>query len=89
MYTVSINVNESQLHSINPMLTDHSSITRWIQRLVDSSMLRMAAGHISPIAYSTEEAQSLVTDRLNRLENGEAETVGHDEVKRHMQALLS
>jgi len=89
MCTVSININENQLRNIDPMLTDHGAITRWVQRLVDSSMLRLAAECPSPIAYSTEQARSLVTERLNRLENGQAETVGHDEVKRHMQALLS
>ena len=89
MCTVSVNINENQLRSIDPMLTDHSAITRWVQRLVDSSLLRLAAEHPSPIAYSTEQARSLVTDRLNRLENGLAETVAHDEVKRHIETLLS
>lgn len=89
MCTVSVNINENQLRSIDPMLTDHGAISRWVQRLVDSNMLRLMAERTSPIAYSTEQARSLVTDRLNRLENGQAETVGHDEVKRHMEALLS
>ena len=84
MCTISVNVNESELRSFDPMLTDHDSITRWVQRLVDSNMQRLAAERTSPIAYSTEQARSLVTDRLNRLENGQAETVGHDEVKREM-----
>lgn len=35
MCTVSVNINENQLRSIDPMLTDHDSITRWVQRLVD------------------------------------------------------
>ena len=89
MCTISVNVNESELRSFDPMLTDTEAITRWVQRLVDSNMQRLAAERTSPIAYSTEQARSLVTDRLNRLENGQAETVGHDEVKRHMEALLS
>lgn len=84
MCTVSVNINEDQLRSIDPMLTDHGAISRWVQRLVDSNMLRLMAERTSPIAYSTEQARSLVTDRLNRLENGQAETVGHDEVKREM-----
>lgn len=84
MSTVSVNINENQLRSIDPMLTDHGAITRWVQRLVDSNMQRLMAERTSPIAYSTEQARSLVTDRLNRLENGQAETVGHDEVKREM-----
>ena len=35
MCTVSVNINENQLRSIDPMLTDHGAITRWVQRLVD------------------------------------------------------
>lgn len=84
MCTVSVNINENQLRSIDPMLTDHGAISRWVQRLVDSNMQRLMAERTSPIAYSTEQARSLVTDRLNRLEDGQAETVGHDEVKREM-----
>ena len=84
MCTISVNVNESELRSLDPMLTDTEAITRWVQLLVDSNMQRLMAERTSPIAYSTEQARSLVTDRLNRLENGQAETVGHDEVKREM-----
>ncbi|MBQ9546945.1 MAG: hypothetical protein IJU90_06640 [Bacteroidales bacterium] len=89
MCTVSVNINEEQIRGINPLLTDHSAITRWVQRLVDNSLLRMEAETTSPIAYSAEEARHLLTDRLDRLENGQAETVAHDEVKRRLQSLLS
>ena len=35
MCTISVNVNESELRSFDPMLTDTEAITRWVQRLVD------------------------------------------------------
>ena len=35
MCTVSVNINENQLRSIDPKLTDLGAITRWVQRLVD------------------------------------------------------
>ena len=85
MCTVSINVNESLIRRYNPSLTNHEAITQWVQHLVDSTLRRTA----SPIAYSTDEARQLVTDRLDRLERGMAETTSHDEVKQRMESLLS
>ncbi len=40
MCTISVNVNESELRSLNPALTDTEAITRWVQLLVDSTVRR-------------------------------------------------
>ncbi len=40
MCTISVNVNESELRSFDPMLTDTEAITRWVQLLVDSTVRR-------------------------------------------------
>ena len=38
MCTISVNVNESEMRSFDPMLTDTEAITRWVQLLVDSTV---------------------------------------------------
>ena len=54
MCTISVNVNESELRSFDPMLTDTEAITRWVQRLVDSTVRR-----------KQREAHEQITDDLS------------------------
>ena len=41
---------------------------------------------VPPCSYSYEEARRLITDRLDRLDAGTAETISHEEVIRQMRA---
>lgn len=66
MCTVSVNINENQLRSIDPMLTDHDSITRWVQRLVDVRIADLVEIHsrenLKP--YTMEEINARIDQAM-------------------------
>ena len=76
MCTVSVNINENQLRSIDPMLTDHDSITRWVQRLVDVRIADLveirSRENLKP--YTMEE----INARIDKAERDSAEGRSRD-----------
>ena len=55
MCTISVNVNESEMRSFNPSLTDTEAITQWVQFLVDSTVRReqrRQARQVTPLVSS-------------------------------------
>ena len=72
MCTVSVNINENQLRSIDPMLTDHDSITRWVQRLVDVRIADLveirSRENLKP--YTMEEINARIDQAEEELANG-------------------
>ena len=85
MCTISVNVNESELRSFDPMLTDTEAITRWVQLLVDSTVRRKQREAHEQITddLSAEEraywAQSVERDLADMAEGKTAEYVSGDE----------
>lgn len=45
MCTVSINIDENELHGYNPALSGTAAISQWVQELVDSRIKEMRAIH--------------------------------------------
>ncbi|MBQ3710092.1 MAG: hypothetical protein II887_05240 [Bacteroidales bacterium] len=44
--------------------------------------------NLTPVSNSVEEVKLLLAERLKRIAEGNAVTVQHEEVKRHIKALL-
>ena len=87
MCTVSITVNEAAIRRINPSLTSKEAISQWLQHQVNI-MLNELTDTVEepPCCYTREEVRHLVTDRLDRLDAGSAETISHEEVRRRLES---
>lgn len=74
MCTVSINIDDNMVRSINPLLTSQESISQWLQHQVDELIEEMAIPphSLSPNAHTDEDMKAIVTDRIRLMESGEA-----------------
>lgn len=81
MCTVSINIDDNMVRSINPLLTSRESISQWLQRQVDELIEEMAfqPRSLSPNAHTAEEMKAIVTDRIRLMESGEATYIDGEE----------
>ena len=81
MCTVSINIDDNMVRSINPLLTSRESIGQWLQRQVDELIEEMAIQphSQSPNAHTAEEMKAIVTDRIRLMESGEATFIDGEE----------
>ena len=81
MCTVSINIDDNMVRSINPLLTSRESISQWLQRQVDELIEEMAIQprSQSPNAHTAEDMKAIVTDRIRLMESGEATFIDGEE----------
>lgn len=74
MCTISVNVNESEMRSFDPMLTDTEAITRWVQLLVDSTVRgkqTRQTRQVSPLVSSlfTGHKAAVTDEQLEQMKN--------------------
>lgn len=72
MCTISVNVNESEMRSFNPSLTDTEAITQWVQLLVDSTVRReqrRQARQVTPLVSSlfTGRKTAVTDEQLDQM----------------------
>ncbi len=81
MCTVTINIDDATVRRINPNLTTRESISQWLQRQVDELIEEMAvlSDSVSPNAYTAEEMKSIVAERIQLMESGEAAYIDGEE----------
>ena len=81
MCTVSINIDDNMVRSINPLLTSQESISQWLQHQVDELIEEMAIPphSLSPNAHTNEDMKAIVTDRIRLMESGEATFIDGEE----------
>ena len=81
MCTVSINIDDNMVRSINPLLTSQESISQWLQHQVDELIEEMAIPPhcLSPNAHTAEDMKAIVTDRIRLMESGEATFIDGEE----------
>lgn len=75
MCTISVNVNESEMRSFNPSLTDTEAITRWVQLLVDSTVRSKQRGQARQV---TPLVASLLTGRKTSITDEQLEQMKED-----------
>ncbi len=81
MCTISIDIDDATVRRINPLLTSRESISQWLQRQVDEMIERMDVQPrtISPNAHTADEMKVIVTDRIRKMESGEAAYIDGEE----------
>ena len=81
MCTVSINIDDTALRRINPLLTSRESIGLWLQHQVDELIENMTLQSLSlsPNAHTAEEMKTIVADRIQLMESGEATYIDGEE----------
>lgn len=81
MRTISINIDDNMVRSINPLLTSQESISQWLQHQVDELIEEMAIPphSLSPNAHTDEDMKAFVTDRIRLMESGEATFIDGEE----------
>ncbi|MBR1766961.1 MAG: hypothetical protein IJ745_08020 [Bacteroidales bacterium] len=80
MCTYNITVDEAALRKMHPSFS-REAFGRWLQRHVDELVEDMttASRPESPIAYTEEEMEAIVKERLALMESGKAKYIGGEE----------
>lgn len=87
MCTINIEVSEAMMQKINPALNTKESIGNWLQRLVDQIIDDMSTLHgTSPNAYTAEEMNAILANRICRAEAGDEKLVSNDVVLNSISA---
>ena len=85
MCTVTINIDEDKMRRINPELTPRESIGQWLQQRVDELLENYVSDYpLPPCSYTEEEMMAICNHRMEALLSGQATTIPHEEVMRHM-----
>ena len=81
MCTYKITVDENLIEQMKPTF-NKESFGQWLQQYVDGLVERMTMGRDmkSPIAYTEEEMMAIVSERIRKMEAGEAKFIDGEEV---------
>jgi len=82
MCTRTIHINDKLLDQVRPVFPSDDELQRWLEEQMESVLMNLSAQLKPkiPCSYSDEEMYSIVSERLEDLENGTAEFVDGDEV---------
>ena len=81
MCTINITVDESKL-ALNYPGVAREKFGQWLQKWVDDMMddVPVSASRVSPNAHTYEEMKSILQERIDKIESGEATFYSNEEV---------
>ena len=76
MCTVNIKVDDAMMRRINPRLTNHESISQWIQLQVNTMIEELVKEHRkSPNAHTIKDMHAILMERIYKAESGQEEII--------------